>query len=160
MDIVNYLKQLFFIEEKVVEEEDTFFECGECEDIVVEQAKQDDDCDLCRMHGVDICSLHAELRLSLDKKVYDDFKIFREDVFDPKRERDIILDHCGEDRYKAIFKEDVWTLFYLGKMRDTKIIDVDGGKLGRLAFGRVVQRVCIVCVVVGKMCCPEHKYEI
>ena len=62
MDIVNYLRQLFFIEEKVVEEEvydeDTFFECGECEDIVVEQAKQDDDCDFCMMVGVDICCLH------------------------------------------------------------------------------------------------------
>ena len=163
MDIVNYLRQLFFIEEKVVEEEvydeDTFFECGECEDIVVEQAKQDDDCDLCRMHGKDSCPLHAELRLSLDKEVYDDFRIFREDVFDPKRERDIFLDYCEEDRYKAIVDKGVWTLFYVGKKRETEIIDVDDGELGRLAFGRVVQRVCIVCVVVGRMSCPEHKYE-
>ena len=29
MDIVNYLRQLFFIEEKDVEEEDIFFECEE-----------------------------------------------------------------------------------------------------------------------------------
>ena len=59
MDIVNYLRQLFFIEEK--EEEDIFFECEECGDIVVEQveqAKQDDDCDFCVMVGVDICCLH------------------------------------------------------------------------------------------------------
>ena len=59
MNIVNYLRQLFFIEEK--EEEDIFFECEECGDIVVEQveqAKQDDDCDFCVMVGVDICCLH------------------------------------------------------------------------------------------------------
>ena len=155
MDIVNYLRQLFFSGKKEVEEEDTFFECEECGDIV----KQTYDCDLCRMHGVDICSLHAELRLSLDKEVYDDFRIFREDVFDPKRERDIFLDYCEEDRYKAIVDKGVWTLFYVGKKRETEIIDVDDGELGRLAFGRVVQRVCIVCVVVGRMSCPEHKYE-
>ena len=56
MNIVNYLRQLFFIEEKKTE--DIFFECEECEDIVVEQAKQSDDCDFCRMVGVDICCLH------------------------------------------------------------------------------------------------------
>ena len=58
MDIVNYLRQLFFIEEKDVEEEDIFFECEERGDIVVEQAKQTDDCDFCTMVGVDICCLH------------------------------------------------------------------------------------------------------
>ena len=60
MDIVNYLRQLFFSGEKVVEKEvcgeceDTFFECEECGDIV----KQTDDCDFCTMVGSDICCLH------------------------------------------------------------------------------------------------------
>ena len=113
-------------------------------------------CDLCRVHGKSVCSLHAKLRMSLGKETFfNDFKIFREDVFDPKRTQDIFLDH-NEDRYKAIFKEGVWTLSYLGKKRDTKIRSVDGGELGRLAFGRVVRHVCIVCAVAGRMGCPEH----
>ena len=54
MDILNYLRRLFFIEEKK-KTEDIFFECEESEDIVVGQT---DDCDFCTMVGVDICCLH------------------------------------------------------------------------------------------------------
>ena len=125
------------------------------------QDKSQSLCDLCRMHEECKCFLHARmelLSLVLDKKTLEFIKTMRVDVFDPKRTRDIFLDH-NEDRYKAIVKEGLWTLFYLGKKRNTKIRSVNGGELGRLAFGRVVRHVCVVCAVVGRMSCPEHKFE-
>ena len=82
-------------------------------------------CDLCRMYGTTECPLHAELKLSMSKRGYDNFKLFREDVFDSKRDRDIFFDQCNEDRYKAIIENGVWTLSYIGKVSDTRIVDAD-----------------------------------
>ena len=115
-------------------------------------------CDLCKMYGTTECSLHAKLRLSMSKRRYDDFKIFREDVFDSKRDRDIFFDQCNEDRYKAIIENGVWTLSYIGKVSDTRIVDAEG-ELGKLAFGRKVQRICLVCVATNWKCCPEHSIK-
>ena len=106
MDILNYLRQLFFIEEKKTE--DIFFECEECEDIVVEQAKQSDDCDFCRMVGVDICCLHR-MGKTFGMAALSKASIVNSD----KKRRDVTINYDGHS-FTGFFSKtsNRWVLVY------------------------------------------------
>ena len=102
MDIVDYLKRLFFIEEKKE---------VECEDKVVKQvkqAKQADDCDFCRMVGVDICCLHRA------NKTFGMAALSRTTIVNSdKKRREVTINYDGHN-FTGVFSNtsNRWVLVY------------------------------------------------
>ena len=104
MDILNYLRRLFFIEEKK-KTEDIFFECEESEDIVVGQT---DDCDFCTIVGVDICCLH---RMG---KTFGMAALSRTTIVNSdKKRRDVTINYDGYS-FTGVFSKtsNRWVLVY------------------------------------------------
>ena len=102
-------------------------------------------CDLCVNRKKSLCPLHSNLgEISGDSRTY--IMGMREEILDPKRSRDIFLNH-DEDTYKAILKEDEWIFTHLGKKKNTRILGIsESGEMTK------VEHVCKACVVSGVDC--------